>query len=92
MLILWKNSYAIKNVVFFKYIFKKNVYFVASCVAQMRNLQALSCYPLLNVKVEFHPESSGSVQMYRKWFVFLQQSKISHFSFCNPHFSFSNLL
>ena len=26
----------------------------------------------------------GSVQMYRKWFVFLQQSKISHFSFCNP--------
>ena len=27
---------------------------------------------------------SGSVQMYRKWFVFLQQSKISHFSFCNP--------
>ena len=35
---------------------------------------------------------NGSVQMYRKWFVFLQQSKISHFSFCNPHFSFSNLL
>ena len=27
---------------------------------------------------------NGSVQMYRKWFVFLQQSKISHFSFCNP--------
>ena len=27
---------------------------------------------------------TGSVQMYRKWFVFLQQSKISHFSFCNP--------
>ena len=30
------------------------------------------------------PLHSGSVQMYRKWFVFLQQSKISHFSFCNP--------
>ena len=38
------------------------------------------------------PQFTGSVQMYRKWFVFLQQSKISHFSFCNPHFSFSNLL
>ena len=50
----------LKNVVFFKYIFKKNVYFVASCVAQMRyyDLQALSCYPMLNVKDEFQPESS----------------------------------
>ena len=43
---------------------------------------------LVIVKVQYN----GSVQMYRKWFVFLQQSKISHFSFCNPHFSFSNLL
>ena len=43
---------------FLKYIFKKNVYLVASCVAQMRYLQALSCNPMLNVKVEFQPESS----------------------------------
>ena len=34
----------------------------------------------------------GSVEVYRRGFVFVQQSKISHFSFCNPHFSFSNLL
>ena len=27
---------------------------------------------------------SGSVQVYRKRLVFVQQSKISHFSFCNP--------
>ena len=31
-----------------------------------------------------------SVQVYRKGFVFVQQRKISHFSFCNPHFSFGN--
>ena len=43
---------------FLKIYLKKNVYFVASCVAQMRYLQALSCYPMLNVKVEFQPESS----------------------------------
>ena len=48
----------LKNAVFFKYIFLKNVYFVALCVAQMRYLQALLCYPMLNVKVEFQPESS----------------------------------
>ena len=48
----------LKNAVLLKYIFKKNVYFVASCVVQMRYLQALSCYPVLNVKVEFQPESS----------------------------------
>ena len=58
MLILLKNSYAIKKCSFFKYIFKKSVYFVESCVAQMRYLQALPCYPMLNVKVEFQPESS----------------------------------
>ena len=58
MLIRWKNSYAIKKCIFLKYIIKKNVYVVASCVAQMRYLQALSCYPMLNAKVEFQPESS----------------------------------
>ena len=61
MLILWKNSSAIKKCSFFflnRYIFKKNVYFVGSCVAQMRHLQVLSCYTMLNVKVESQPESS----------------------------------
>ena len=63
MLILWKNSYAIKQCSFFltkkkkkkkkKKHLKKNVYFVASCVAQMRYLQALSCYPMLHVNIEF---------------------------------------
>ena len=54
MLILCKNSYAIKKCsFFFQCTFKKNVYFVASCVAQMRYLQAVSSYPMLNVKVEF---------------------------------------
>ena len=62
MSILWKNSYAIKKwIFFFIYLFffylkkkkKKNVYFAASCVAQMRYLQALSCYPMLHVNIEF---------------------------------------
>ena len=62
MSILWKNSYAIKKWKFLFLIFfllkkkkkkKKNVYFAASCVAQMRYLQALSCYPMLHVNTEF---------------------------------------
>ena len=42
---------------FIFFLFKKkknkNVYFAASCVAQMRYLQALSCYPMLHVNTEF---------------------------------------
>ena len=40
--------------------------------------------PRLTRNLAWCMRSIGSVQMYRKWFVFLQQSKISHFSFCNP--------
>ena len=35
-------------------------------------------------------QCTKSVQVYRKGFVFVQQRKISHFSFHNPHFSFGN--